>query len=523
MQTKIEIEISKNAMDVKNFNGLVAAQMTITRDLQRNFIGSKSAEETKAYAKSELKKRINFSGDGSAETKEKALDFLTLDVVSKALGHKGLYAEGGENDDDVDYYLSEHTEGHYSGFPRRYDETIYIYNDEEYTAEELIDLADEMAHYDKMDNDQDFEIDNLYTAIWYLGEDEVRIKGDVMMDGGYMAKGGMTKHGLKIGDVIGIALGDSIFVYNKNDEQYYVVNLDKGKRSKANLSDSHKDSYFADGGYMAKGGVHKVNRKYAYFAVNKKTNKIVDGWEIVDDVESLKYYAKMDLKDNDLNPKDYNLLSAKTLKARGIDPYSWDSWAKTGEYAKGGHTQGYDDREDERLAMRHGKISDKDFVGTHEQREHSRRDDARFEERMAKGGEVVNLTTSEKTKLKNIFRYLERLENEFQLLNEGDDEYQYVEEDIDYYYDKYYELKSTLIKKYGKSKGLENAINKVAFDYGMSYKNGGATFQDKVDAISDSLVGTKVKPKYQKENGKTYNKKESIVAAKRIAGAMMKK
>ena len=52
----------------------------------------------------------------------------------------------------------------------------------------------------------------------------------------------------------------------------------------------------------------------------------------------------------------------------------------------GGDTQGYDDREDERLGMEHGRISSKDFVGSHEQMEHSRRDDARFEERMAEGG-----------------------------------------------------------------------------------------------------------------------------------------
>ena len=54
-----------------------------------------------------------------------------------------------------------------------------------------------------------------------------------------------------------------------------------------------------------------------------------------------------------------------------------------GEMAKGGktHEQGYDDREDERLAMRHGKIASKDFVGSHKRREHSRRDDARFETR----------------------------------------------------------------------------------------------------------------------------------------------
>jgi hypothetical protein len=54
-------------------------------------------------------------------------------------------------------------------------------------------------------------------------------------------------------------------------------------------------------------------------------------------------------------------------------------------FANGGSTQGYDDREDERLAMKYGKIANKDLDSTH-----SRRDDARFEERgkMAKGGEI---------------------------------------------------------------------------------------------------------------------------------------
>ena len=57
-----------------------------------------------------------------------------------------------------------------------------------------------------------------------------------------------------------------------------------------------------------------------------------------------------------------------------------------GEMAHGGttHEQGYDDREDESLAMRHGKIASKDFVGSHARREHSRRDDAHFETRHKK-------------------------------------------------------------------------------------------------------------------------------------------
>jgi len=56
------------------------------------------------------------------------------------------------------------------------------------------------------------------------------------------------------------------------------------------------------------------------------------------------------------------------------------------EYKKGGKTQGYDDKEDERLAMKRGKMSKKDLDSTH-----ARRDDARFEERgkMAKGGKLV--------------------------------------------------------------------------------------------------------------------------------------
>jgi hypothetical protein len=57
--------------------------------------------------------------------------------------------------------------------------------------------------------------------------------------------------------------------------------------------------------------------------------------------------------------------------------------------AMGGRTQGYDDREDERLGMKYGKMSGKDFDGSHDMKEHSRRDDARFEERMAKGGELT--------------------------------------------------------------------------------------------------------------------------------------
>jgi hypothetical protein len=78
------------------------------------------------------------------------------------------------------------------------------------------------------------------------------------------------------------------------------------------------------------------------------------------------------------------------------------------KFADGGYTQGYDDREDERLAMKYGKIANKDLDSTH-----SRRDDARFEERgkMANGGtmwtkeKVENEITHYKNLLRNIDKY----------------------------------------------------------------------------------------------------------------------
>lgn len=235
----------------------------------------------------------------------------------------------------------------------------------------------------------------------------------------------------------------------------------------------------------AKGGVHNVNKKYSYFAVNKKTNKIVDGWEIVDDVESLKYYAKMDLKDNDMNPSDYNLLSAKTLKARGIDPYSWDSWAKTGEYADGGM--------------------------------------------MAKGGYCLSkIQTKRLSELASNYLNSEKVDNE-PSLKKGYSWFVY--DDDAYLPDNIDELPNMERQKYGEHYTdvdfIEYAKKDWLFDISENLKKfekGGVTFDDKVNAISRSLMERKkVSPSVQKDYGKTYSRKEAIDSAKRIAGAMRKK
>lgn len=78
----------------------------------------------------------------------------------------------------------------------------------------------------------------------------------------------------------------------------------------------------------------KINKKYKYFALLPSIKKIVNGWEIISDVEELKYYAKMDMEDMDYKKSDYKILSGSALKRMGIDPYLNSNWATLEERIK---------------------------------------------------------------------------------------------------------------------------------------------------------------------------------------------
>ena len=127
--------------------------------------------------------------------------------------------------------------------------------------------------------------------------------------------------------------------------------------------------------------------------------------------------------------------------------------------AMGGKTQGYDDREDERLGMDYGKIAGKDFVGSHSRMEHSRRDDARFEERMARGGKI-----DEKEKLSNI---------SYQLINTTDS---FKKNNPEAYSRMKDEYKAQFIKVYGKD---EYAKRHMMADGGMMAEGGFVVISDK--------------------------------------------
>lgn len=76
---------------------------------------------------------------------------------------------------------------------------------------------------------------------------------------------------------------------------------------------------------------------YTHFAVNKKTNLIVNGWDYSDyDNSELRAYADDyfwdDMRDYEFNPKEYRILSRKGCLKLGINPDDIDNcWSNRGE------------------------------------------------------------------------------------------------------------------------------------------------------------------------------------------------
>jgi len=84
-----------------------------------------------------------------------------------------------------------------------------------------------------------------------------KVKG--YKDGGYMAMGGITEHGLEIGDKIYDSDNDNELIFVENDGIDYEINLQNGKRYRMGHSEERKDNY-------GKGGrtTSAINRDRAY-------------------------------------------------------------------------------------------------------------------------------------------------------------------------------------------------------------------------------------------------------------------
>lgn len=212
-----------------------------------------------------------------------------------------------------------------------------------------------------------------------------------------MAKGGMMAKGGKVGKMYYHILeyGD----YGNIGYQGYYETLEDAKNEINRLSGYFPDMSFqiftsdskqeppittmAEGGYMAKGGMMAKGARSGmkikdWYIKNYPTDDL--GEEINDTITFKGYWG---LTSQGSNP--YKVLGVPDSVVRERVEEKLSEMLDNSKMAKGGMSQGYDDREDERLGMKDGKMSMKDLDSTH-----ARRDDARFEERgkMAKGGFV---------------------------------------------------------------------------------------------------------------------------------------
>lgn len=76
------------------------------------------------------------------------------------------------------------------------------------------------------------------------------------------------------------------------------------------------------------------NQNYSHFAVNKATNKIVNGWDYSEyDPSELRQFKKdyfdVDMVDYGFNPRDYKIVTGKYLLRQGIDPDDNNNWANS--------------------------------------------------------------------------------------------------------------------------------------------------------------------------------------------------
>jgi hypothetical protein len=85
---------------------------------------------------------------------------------------------------------------------------------------------------------------------------------------------------------------------------------------------------------LEEGESFKNNQNYSHFAVNKATNKIVNGWDYSQyDPSELRQFKKdyfdADMVDYGFNPRDYKIVTGKYLLRQGIDPDDNNNWANS--------------------------------------------------------------------------------------------------------------------------------------------------------------------------------------------------
>jgi hypothetical protein len=324
---------------------------------------------------------------------------------------KSRYADGGMMADDEQVNLDEKVEEYMNKLKNGEKIKRYFYvrgkSNPKY-FETIIKNNSEKDAFKRYESTSQNSLGTLQNE--YMSEDDVKrylkktiseIRADKEKNG-TMAKGGSVLERLKKAKEMGIKGYGKAKEYTKKQ-----IHDQKKKVALDVIVDTLNDDYFDTKKgrkdiravriteelveeHYAKGGMTDVRMKYAKKDIETLQKEgFMSIYDTKYGVIHLSYKnGNFTIKNNQYNPsiEDYKTI----FEGNKEEAVKFLADAYIVEMMARGGMQGYDDREDERLAMEYGKMANKDFVGSHKAREHSRRDDARFEERniMEMGGKV---------------------------------------------------------------------------------------------------------------------------------------
>ena len=130
--------------------------------------------------------------------------------------------------------------------------------------------------------------------------------------------------------------------YPGKSPEWYEAMIDtfyESKKSKKTIKEDWKQAPWEQADPIEDQGEYGVesfknNQNYSHFAVNKATNKIVNGWDYSEyDPSELRQFKKdyfdADMIDYGFNPKDYKIVTSKFLIRQGINPDDNNNWANS--------------------------------------------------------------------------------------------------------------------------------------------------------------------------------------------------
>lgn len=374
---------------------------------------------------------------------------------------------------------------------------------------------------------------------------------------GMFAKGGMTEHGLMVGDTI-VSVGDDPYsIIVRNNGVQSEVNLNDGTRM-SNNQGIRFPSRFADGGAIndfggtkystedlsgmfANGGM--INRDLNLYAKDRANELGVTRKDLGSDYSNALAQALVEgLTDANNHSEVRELISILEKRPEWAkDPYAdkssvpefgsaqYSMWRENSVYS----SMYYDaDDNTRQLGIDVSQKSGYDGYGiamafkyvaqmNGEQKLASIIDKV-FGGTMAKGGYMANGGVTNSMEDINYLKGVSGLRASYleEWANKNNVDLSKVSKAIKTKKLRPIDL-STAISGRDGNKYAKDIIQKYSQNkMGMGGKT---TFKDKVKAISNKLKGKKVSPSVQKDYGKTYSKDEAIDSAKRIAGAMRKK